>query len=792
MEQLVLYVNSSYIIGAYCSDGVSHPIQMLNGEDRAWLYFYEDTDHNEISFGKQYEAHYLNRDYHYYGDVFDYVCDYRYMFTQYEHSSELRNVFKASSMFDQFKQPFVDKNRIETYITFSDEITNAARSIFIKELKDVNFDVRLSVVPCEQLVIKNLMQNSYPPMDGITLILNALGDNLWYSVYELKDGGLVQQVKRMLPGMGMDMRERALVEEVLQKVNRNYFVKDEEVEYERQRFNRLYTDEWMRRLDEATMSGVAIPIANFTFSIAPQNILHTSILLKDIDNRTKAIVDDIVREICTGCSNRKIKRAVMLGDAFSSLTLVDALKRKLNIANDMIFCIPKRNLSEILGVYPSIGVDLFSGAEDQFKRDAENELSGIAKNIEEEERQKGIEAARRRLMEEERQKREVEMWYSTEMQNVRDYEESQEYGKMLKACMEALKHKPGDEEAEKKRNDAIRYMAREEIENRMYADAITRAKDCVVKKQYSEALTLSEVAISLRSDSKEAQKIKRESLSNIERKARIKDFITSATVYYGQSLFDEAEKELKKIIKLDAQNEEALALMKKIEKRKADIEKLTKQFDEAEQREDVERMESLCSEMKEYDSRMAEKWLSRIDDLREKLEQKRREEELLGELREKIDSAMLNEDWEQVVSLCKESLGIKKSEKIQTILSQVQERIKLSLVREKFLLAFSKKEWREADGIIKDNPNLKNIPDIKEKYDIVKKNMRPKPPVSQPQQPEETDITINTSPVLGPEKKFKRPTRQISISTDNKPTYEQLPQKLSTKTKYPKVKRNKN
>ena len=53
MEQLVLYVDKYYIIGARCSDGICRTIRLPNGEDRIWLYFYEDVAHNEVTYGKQ-------------------------------------------------------------------------------------------------------------------------------------------------------------------------------------------------------------------------------------------------------------------------------------------------------------------------------------------------------------------------------------------------------------------------------------------------------------------------------------------------------------------------------------------------------------------------------------------------------------------------------------------------------------------------------------------------------------------------------------------------------------------
>lgn len=53
MKLLSLYIDKWYIIGAVNnSDGITRPIELPSKEERIWLYFYEDTGSDEISYGR--------------------------------------------------------------------------------------------------------------------------------------------------------------------------------------------------------------------------------------------------------------------------------------------------------------------------------------------------------------------------------------------------------------------------------------------------------------------------------------------------------------------------------------------------------------------------------------------------------------------------------------------------------------------------------------------------------------------------------------------------------------------
>lgn len=673
MEQLVLYVDKYYIIGARCSDGICRAIRLPNGEDRVWLYFHEDVAHNEVTYGKQYETPCLNHDLHYYGDIFESICDSRKMFTQYDHQSELRNIFSVSGLFDHLKSPFKGKDNINSYITFSQDIGPAARSIFIEELEEAGFCVKLRVAWPEQLALESLQRKSRLDLSGELLVLNALGDNMYFSTYRFSDNLFVRMNDDCLPGMGMDMRVRALVEDVVEKANWNdaYLKTGEEKEYERQRIKRLYGAEWIKKLD-ATRKGRPLCIGNFYFANAKFNTLSVTILSSDVDRRTDAVVNAIVREVSRTISNYSVKNIVMLGDTFTNSMFEQAIRGKLTVNNESILHIPTSSLCEILGVYPVIDEVQFSSIEKTFVKDADAERIRIQNAIREEEEQKNAELELKRKGEEEKARTEAEKWYRTEMQSAYEYEGKQEYQKMLDACEQALKHKPGDEEAEKKKNDAIGYLKKEELSSKQYTASITKAKEYYSNSRYQEALALSEVALNFRPDSAEASRIKSDALIALNRASRIQDFITSANIYLKQQMYESAEKELNKILNLDSKNEDALRLKEQLAERKSFIDNLSAQFSKAEKAEDMEVLQSLYERIKDTDSSLAKSWLNRISAVKRLIESKQKTLAQLSEVREQIDSAEFNDDWEQVVSLCKKSLAIKSQKDINEKLVRAQ------------------------------------------------------------------------------------------------------------------------
>ena len=103
METLMLYVDRRYVIGVQCIDGIPKSIDLPNHEERVWLYFFEDIDHDKIVYGKNNESHFLNNDQLYFGDVFPKILDSRNEFTRFRRKKPLRDIFYESRIFEDLR-----------------------------------------------------------------------------------------------------------------------------------------------------------------------------------------------------------------------------------------------------------------------------------------------------------------------------------------------------------------------------------------------------------------------------------------------------------------------------------------------------------------------------------------------------------------------------------------------------------------------------------------------------------------------------------------------------------------
>src|SRR5574344_1940374 len=253
MKELTLYIDRWYIIGAVCTDGVARLIELPNHEDRFWLYFYEDVNNNRVIYGKDNERHWRDRENHYFGDIFSMITNPDLTFTSFGHPLALEEIFRASGMFDNIKSE-CDQNtsKISTYISFSEDITDAERLVFQRILKDNDFEIKESVAHIEHLALEYGARQHKFQEDGHFLVLNACNENLHYSLYKHEENMFVLGNEESLSGYGNDLRSRALLETIIESVNRRsgFLKTKEEKETECMRMSQ-YLDNWLVKLDHA-------------------------------------------------------------------------------------------------------------------------------------------------------------------------------------------------------------------------------------------------------------------------------------------------------------------------------------------------------------------------------------------------------------------------------------------------------------------------------------------------------------------------------------------------------------
>lgn len=716
METLMLYVDRRYVIGVQCIDGIPKSIVLPNHEDRIWLFFFEDIDHDKIVYGKNNESHYLNNEPHYFGDVFPKILDSRNEFTRFRRKKALREIFHESRIFEDLRCPFSSERGIETFVSFSTDIPLAARSVFLEELAEAGFSVKISVARIEHLSLENARNKNQIIDDGQYLVLNACNENLHYSLYDYSGGFFVRMDEAKLDGLGTDLRGRALVEEVVKKANigNHYLETNADFDFEYQRMTQLFLSKWIIKLDNAKQN-IPFALDNVWFSVAPNNKQTIQIKKKDVDEHTKTIVDDIVKELGRFVSKtgnkEKLKGLILLGDTFSNSMFERALDEQFNFTSKPIIQHKISEIKEIVCTYLDIDCEQFSADTKKFSNNAEAERIRIENAIREEEEREKADKEQEEREQKERAAYDAEKMYNVEMQGVYEYETKKDYVRMLESCEAALKHKPYDTEALKKKKEAERYIAHEDVKSEQYNNAIKKAKECYDAGQYKEALFHSESALTLRPDSFEAKRIKDNTQNVIDTQIRIEKFSTRADLFIGQKLYDQALRELEKILMVDSDNKVAKKKLNEIkniqQKTQKEIDDLLKQLKEAELNGEYEEAITICKKLRLADSSNISTWEDKIKRLNEDSEKKAREKELLSELREKTNSAVFEERWGNVVELCKESLKICQDESVKKLLKRAQIKLKEETEEKRFQEGLSsvknciaEKKWQKAENAL--------------------------------------------------------------------------------------------
>jgi len=706
MKSLTLYIDKWYIIGAICTNGVPQLIKMPNNrEDRFWLYFYEDCANDNIDYGKDNQSHYRDKESHYFGDVFSRIIDPREFFTIYNRKREFKDIFEVSGIFAQIKKAFEQDKDIETYVSFSADITDSARKAFLDILVENGFIIKESVARIGHLALEYGCRKGNFKDEGYYLVLNACNENLHYSIFK-HDGDYFNRIKEaVLNGMGTDLRLRALIEAVVDGLNaRLRFLSPEEREEECLRM-RQFVDDWAVKLANAKPN-IPITIPNVYFSKQKANAYPVSVIRRKIDDRTSVIVNDIIRVISDFVNQSnirvdEIKGILFLGNTFTNAQFEQSIREKFLVDSSNLIKYKETELPSIVGVYSVMDCTQFSEAKNIFAQNAEAEELRLKNAREDEERKKRAAQQQEEVAKAEKEAREAENKYKTYMEAAEECERNQDYIGMQDNCKDALAVRPDDHDAKLKLEEAIRLAAEEKAVAQQYNSIIQRAKKSFDDRQWSEAKAQAEQALNLKPQSKEAQRIYDESMGHINVESRIKEYMTRADLFLAQKSYDEAISELKKALGLDEDNREVLERLADIEERQAElqgkVDDLKKKLQELERNNKIQESIEVCEQLIEADPTNIRRWSEKIQHLKDGAKELEKAKQKLAHLKDEIDSALFDEKWDRIVSLCEQALQIEESSDIRAKLVRAQQKLQIELKAKEFLDKVSEIKTQIAD-----------------------------------------------------------------------------------------------
>lgn len=684
MKSLALYIDKWYIVGAISTDGFTRPVKLPNREDRVWLYFSEDIANNEISYGKGFQAKFRNNEVHYYGDVFSKITRSSEKYIKFKLPQPMKSIFKDSGIFNDFRKDIEEEKDITTYVSFSKDISLAARSLFINELMADGFDVKESVARIDHLALEYAAIKAGYDDAGYYLVMNACNENLHYSLYQRSDDLFLREREGYIFGLGTDVRSRALIEHVVDNINdKEHFLKtQDERESECLRMTQ-YVDEWLIKLSTAR-SFIPIQLTGITLSKDPYKDYSVTVQKAKIDERTKKIVTDIISVIVrfvkdNNISHDKIKGIILLGNTFTNSQFSAELSNYYNLRNNRMVCYKDTDLSSLVGAYDFIDCSQFSVERDSLRKNAETELRRIRLAEEEAEANlRAMEAEEQRAAEEQ-SKIEAERKFKDAMDKGYDAEKEHDYDEMAEYFGIALSLRPNDEEASRMHQDALRKKAELSVLRDNYKEKIQQAKEALDDKDYELAKQKAEEALSFDKESSTALRIKEEAVRHIKCAKELERYLDRADLFIAQKAYSEAKQELNKAKLLDVDDKE----IKKREARIANEQRavnqkvsdlstaLNKSLEEGRYEDAL----SACNELIEVDFVNSRKWSARIGDIRHKQQKAAEEEKMLQKLYCSIDSAQWSEDWKTLVMLCKETLAVREDPSIRQKLEKGEERL---------------------------------------------------------------------------------------------------------------------
>lgn len=671
MNSLSIYVEKWYIVGAVCTDNVPHPIELPNHDDRIWLYFYNDIANDAVYYGRANKKNAQNKENHYIDDVFAEIVDSNASFKKFGRNYPISEIFKYSGIFDDLKAAFGKWSHdtiIPLYVSFSQDISYGAQNIFKAELDKNDFVIKQFVGKIDFLALEwvRKKKNLKLPRDKHALVLRSTNENLHMSLFKTDGSIFLEEAKDCLKGYGSDVRRHAVIEDVIHQGNAtfHFLTKDEDFIHEKNRMEE-FVEDWILKLDHGR-AGIPVRIPNISFSLAPNNKFTANLRRSSIDERTKAIIRVIIDYVKDFVKNKNglgeydLGAVVLLGNSFGNTQYLNELDNWLQISGEKMYSINEATLPDVVGVYSQIDPGYFSTAENIFAEQAGMERERqLQAEQEEKDRKLAAEAADKKRQTE-AEKSQIEKKYKDAMEQAYGAESKRDYASMREFLSIALDAKPLDDTASKKLQQLNDMEMRESLKSDQYRAAINQADHAFDVGDLDLAYSFYTQALTIDSNSNHAKTRLEDVRKQKSDKNRSAEFLTKAEVFEGQKLYDKALTELKKAQLLNPLDNEIASKVAEIEetikKRDDEIRSLKILLESSEEREDYFQAIEACERLMSLDSLNSSKWELKRDDLQSQKAQRDEKEAVLSECREKVNAAVFNENWEDVLQYSTKAL----------------------------------------------------------------------------------------------------------------------------------------
>lgn len=843
MKTLSLYIDKWYIVGTVNDDSGPHTLSLSNNEERIWLYFYNNIAANRVEYGYKFKDNALAGELNYYSNIFQLILGSEgKTYKRFGRDIEMRTIFQNAGVFDDLKKGF-GKERIETYVSFSSDIKLEGQSIFLNLLKENGFDVKGFVARLEFLTLEYAFKKGIVKNNAYTLVANATNENLHYSLYR-QDGELFTSLSsKTLEGLGVDLRSRALVEQVIEIINASAHIISTDDEFrEEHLYLSRFANEWIESLDLSSKN-IPTPLGWVNFKKQQGNKYPVTVLKADIDERTSVIIDDIVTEMIklldeNNIQYHQVNSILFIGDTFDNGQFKKSLSQRIALSDKAFVHFHENELGDIVNVYQELPSEWFDDDEEKFKTKSEAEKAAA---LEAKKQREELDAARKRD-EEERLRHQQETERDRNLQAAltaaQDAEKKMQYDEALGLYRTASAIDPSNTYIIQKIEELTGTINELKSRKKQYEEYIRNARIAYDSKEWDNSVAQSMLALGVMPDSYDAKKLLEDAKGMATKYARLKECLTQIDFYIEKSAFTEAQREIENAellnIKDSSIEERRRKVAGEIQRIQCSINELKTKLENAVKQEDLDLAITLCSDLSNIDITNKHKWDSQKEILVSQKEQRKAALEKLRELRDQIDEKHLSQNWQELLSLCKAYLVIKSDNYIKELCAKAEEQINLESLQQQFDTAYEGHDWQTILSMSKNHSVLKRVPannrvikeamaqnrkkaesgttdsmvstdeDVKEpRLPSRHKGPRRRPVTSPMTLLQEEEIKIDINRTL--KKPFRKPSHSRNVASDIKPEetakseVEQndkivapLEKEQSTKKrKFPTVKRNK-
>ena len=744
MNNLFLYVDNHYIAAAIRDDNdVMKPVLPKTEDEFYSLFFFEDTDHNRISYGEANKPNYYKKVPHYYGGIFRLIADNSKTFKLFDRKQTFDKVFKEAGILREWKDAvgedrdasrgeqvdgfsnvfglFFRKNvdtagkdrapggdrQVATYISFAADVDYASRNVFVDNiLSQEGFNVRERSVPIEHLALEHALRLKRVKKEGCYLVLNAYNEQLHFSLYRHQKKSFVRLGENTLLGMGTDPRARALVEDVVDKINnvQHFLTTAEEKEKEYCNLGQ-YTDQWLRQLN-AVQGGRPLQLLDVRLSVVP-NVYSVTVTAGEINGRTEKIVADVVNEVNnfvakTLPSGENICSILFLGDGFVNEQFNLTFARSYRLEKEDFVHFRRSDLPAIVSVYRQINLNQFSAESQKHKHRGEQELIALRNAQAEAER---VQEARRQAEEKalaEAAARKGKEAYFKAMDEVDEHERKKEWAQMLEAAKAALELLPEDQHAKEKLQRATHLLAEAKVRNEQYQQTLTLAQAAQARGDWQDALSHAKAALNVFPDSKVAKQLYEQLAQKIEQLAHIREHFATATAFEQQGNYRKALEELEKVQRIDRNHPELSQRMAncrlKISEQEEKIHRVKQEYARSADRQEHEKAAAYAHQLVALlDVEFQAEWIAREEQHKKALETEQKQQECLAEYRKEYNKAWFDGDYAHFIRYAEEALRIQPDAELAERVERAKERLQSEQDRRKFEEAIAKVKIMIAD-----------------------------------------------------------------------------------------------